>query len=321
MNIETKNRIKAYKNALPHMKERVMAVAMLLVISVTMMTSATFAWVTLSRSPEVSGLATTLAANGNLEIALSDIDGLEPDRTAVGDGDKDITQSNLTWGNLVNLAHESYGLEYITLRPSVLNTGSLEDSPLYAVTYGADGRIDDIALDFAFTNYQHSQIEGGTGSFVAPTGGTKYGVRAISSVKATSSGAQSDLFALTSAVNKNTADATMGFTNLYNNRGYIESITKLAGIYITYRIDDKDQDCSAQITAIYNMMADFNDVLNKVGKTVLSAANLHHFMYCDKLNSDDDSTNNIVFVPFTMEQLNAGTVTRAETLPLPAILY
>lgn len=308
MNIETKNRIKAYKNALPHMKERVMAVAMLLVISVTMMTSATFAWVTLSRSPEVSGLATTLAANGNLEIALSDIDGLEPDRTAVGDGDKDITQSNLTWGNLVNLAHESYGLEYITLRPSVLNTGSLEDSPLYAVTYGADGRIDDIALDFAFTNYQHSQIEGGTGSFVAPTGGTKYGVRAISSVKATSSGAQSDLFALTSAVNKNTADATMGFTNLYNNRGYIESITKLAGIYITYRIDDKDQDCSAQITAIYNMMADFNDVLNKVGKTVLSAANLHHFMYCDKLNSDDDSTNNIVFVPFTMEQLNVGTV-------------
>ena len=71
---ETQKRIKAYQKALPYMKERVMAVALLFVMSISMMASATFAWVTLSRSPQISGLATTVATNGNLEIALSDKD-------------------------------------------------------------------------------------------------------------------------------------------------------------------------------------------------------------------------------------------------------
>ena len=101
---ETQRRIRAYKRALPHMKERVIAVALLLAMSISMMSSATFAWLTLSRSPEVSGLATTIATNGNLEIALSDKDGLEPDKTAVGDGGQDVKLSNVTWGNLINLS-------------------------------------------------------------------------------------------------------------------------------------------------------------------------------------------------------------------------
>lgn len=305
---ETQKRIKAYQKSLPHMKERVMAVAMLLVIAITVMVSSTFAWITLSRAPEVAGLATTIATNGNLEIALSDVDGLAPDVTAVGDGAKDILQRNLTWGNLVNLAHENYGLQYITLRPSVLNTSSLEESPLYAVTYGADGRIDNVALDFAFTNYKPSQVAGGAGTFVAE-GSTKYGVRAISSVKATSSAAQSDLYALTNAVSRNTAKATMDFQTLYNNRSYIDSITKLAGVYITYRINDTDQDCSDYISPIYKMMVEFDGVLGQVGETVLSVANLQHFMYCDKLNSDEDPANDMVYTPFTLEQLRSGTVT------------
>ena len=68
---ETQRRIKAYKAALPGLRERVIAVALLLAMSVAMMTSATFAWITLSRAPEVSGVSTTVAANGNLEIALA----------------------------------------------------------------------------------------------------------------------------------------------------------------------------------------------------------------------------------------------------------
>ena len=46
---ETQRRIQAYKRALPHMKERVMAVALLFVISISMMVSASFEWITLSR--------------------------------------------------------------------------------------------------------------------------------------------------------------------------------------------------------------------------------------------------------------------------------
>ena len=83
---ETQKRIREYKKALPHLKERVIAVAILLAISVTMITSVSFAWMTISRAPEVNGLATTISTNGNLEIALSDVDGLAPDASAVGDG-------------------------------------------------------------------------------------------------------------------------------------------------------------------------------------------------------------------------------------------
>ena len=72
---ETQRRSKAYKAALPGLRERVIAVALLLAMSVAMMTSATFAWLTISRAPEVSGMSTTVAANGNLEIALAPGDG------------------------------------------------------------------------------------------------------------------------------------------------------------------------------------------------------------------------------------------------------
>lgn len=296
------------------MKERVTAVALLLVMSVTMLASASFAWITLSKAPEVSGLATTVTTNGNLEIALSDTDGLEPDPTAVGDGGQAVTLSNLTWGNLINLSDPSYGLEDITLRPAVLNSGSLKDSPLYAVTYGADGRIDDIALDFAFTNYQKSQIEGAGGSFVVSDNGTQYGVRAISSVKASSAGATSDLLAMSRNAESNLAKAKDAFRTLYWNKNYVDSITKLAGIYITYRINDTDQDCSAYITPLYNMMQEFGGVLDQVGQTVLAVANLQHYLYCDKLNSDDDPANNLTYVPFTLAQLDSGTVSDSGTL-------
>ncbi|MBE6939746.1 MAG: hypothetical protein E7457_02850 [Ruminococcaceae bacterium] len=306
---ETQRRIREYQKALPHMKERVVAIMLLLVMSVTMLASASFAWITLSRAPEVSGLATTVSTNGNLEIALSDTDGLEPDATAVGDGGQAVTLSNLTWGNLINLSDPSYGLDEITLRPAVLNSGSLEDSPLYAVTYGADGRIDDIALDFAFTNYQQSQIEGAGGAFVAPNNGIQYGVRAISSVQADTTGANADLLALSNSMAKNLLATNNSFKALYGNNEYIDAITKLAGIYITYRINDTDQNCSSHIKPLYEMMREFGLVLDQMGQTVLSAANLQHYLYCDKLNGDEDPANNLTYVPFTLTQLHSGTTT------------
>ena len=310
---ETQRRIRAYKRALPHMKERVIAVALLLAMSVSMMSSATFAWLTLSRSPEVSGLATTIATNGNLEIALSDKDGMEPDKTAVGDGGQDVKLSNVTWGNLINLSDSSYGLEDITLRPATLNTGSLDESPLYAVTYGADGRMEDIATDFAFTSYKTSEL-GGKGQFVVPTGGAhSYGVRAVSSVKATTAGAESDLLALSNLVNKAQAKSVMDFQNLYGNRSYIEPITKLAGVYISYRISDKDEDCTAYIKPIYGMMQEFASLLDQVGETVLAIANLQHYLYCDKVNSDKDPSNDLTFTQFKLTDLHTGTATDTQT--------
>lgn len=295
---ETQKRIKAYERALPHMKERVTAIAMLLVVSISMLISSSFAWITLSRSPEVVGMETTFATNGNLEIALSDIDGLEPDDTAVGDGGQDVRLSNVTWGNLVNLSSASYGLDQLTLRPAILNSGSLSKSPLYSVTYGEDGRIADIISDFAFTNYETK--DGASAFFVPENGQTKYGVRAVSSVTYSSVSGDAQLMNLNNAVSRALTLATVDFQTLYGNKDYMNSITNLAGVYLSYRMDDVDQDCTGYVEIIYTMMCDYYDTLNLVGDALVAIANLHHFVYCNQ--------NNETYNAFTRDELNAGTV-------------
>ena len=224
------------------MKERVMAVALLFVMSISMMASATFAWITLSRSPQISGLATTVATNGNLEIALSDKDGLDPDPTAPGDSNGDITETNLKWGNLINLSHNDYGLSNLTLRPAVLNSGSLLTEPLYSVKYANDGRISSVISDFAYTNYS---TKDGANAFLVPES-VEYGVRAISSVKSTELDTERpELLTLGDAVKQAYYKADNSFKALWNNKTYMNSITGLAGVYLQYRIDDTDQDCSS----------------------------------------------------------------------------
>ena len=96
---ETKKRIAEYKKKLPKLKEKVLATALLVVLAFAMATTSTFAWLVLSRAPEVTGATTALAANGNLEIALVGPDGAEPLSSAVGDSQLPIAQRNLTWGN------------------------------------------------------------------------------------------------------------------------------------------------------------------------------------------------------------------------------
>lgn len=309
---ETQKRIRAYKRALPHMRERVTAVLLLLVMSISMLTSATFAWITLSRSPEVSGLGTTIATNGNLEIALSDTDGLQPDESAIGDGGQDVTLSNLTWGNLVNLSHESYGLEKLTLRPAILNSGSLLDSPLYSVEYGSDGRITKLISDFAFTNY--GTKDGVSAFFVPENGETAYGVRAISSVTYSSVTGDAMLIGLSSSVTNNQGYAIQSFQQLYGNKNYMSSITGLAGVYLQYRMQDVDQNCNDYVEVLYKMFDEYEDTLILVGDTLLAMANLHHFVYCNK--------NNETYTAFTLEQLNTGvvqTVLAAEGITLSAM--
>ena len=175
---ETQRRIREYKKALPHLKERVIAVAILLAISLTMITSVSFAWMTISRAPEVNGLATTISTNGNLEIALSGAEGLAPADSAVGDGSGSVLETNLKWGNLVNLSNAAYGLDKITLRLASLSKRNLTTNPIYSVQYGEDGRlVTQHTNDFAFTNYNGTVFE------VPENSSIRYGVRAVSSVK------------------------------------------------------------------------------------------------------------------------------------------
>lgn len=294
---ETQKRIKAYQAALPYMKERVMAVALLFVMSISMMASASFAWVTLSRNPEISGLATTVATNGNLEIALSDKDGLEPDPTAPGDSNGDITETNLKWGNLINLSHNDYGLSNLTLRPAVLNSGSLLTEPLYSVKYANDGRISSVISDFAYTNYS---TKDGANAFLVPES-VEYGVRAISSVKSTELDTERpELLTLGDAVKQAYYKADNSFKALWNNKTYMNSITGLAGVYLQYRIDDTDQDCSSYVDIVNEMYGEFRNTLLLTGEIFVASANVYHYVYCN----DNQQT----FVPFTADDLYSGKI-------------
>ena len=171
------------------------AICMLLVASI-MVVSSTYAWFTLSTAPEITGISTSVGANGNLEMALlngsengaADTDtyaDLNRIKSAVGDSSavagKSVTASNITWGNLVDLSNASYGLEQIKLMPAALSVQNA-DAGSYKVdlttllgtpAYGADGRVVDISGK-TYTGTWNTDANSWAYSET-----TQYGVRAI----------------------------------------------------------------------------------------------------------------------------------------------
>ena len=212
---DTAKRIRAYKAALPGLKERLAAVALLMVVSTVMMISATFAWITLSRAPEVTGINTTISGNGNLEIALSDKDGLAPDEFDVDESltkGVNVTLSNLEWGNLINLSDPSYGIDNLALRPAQLNTANLLGSPLWGAVYAEDGRITALDSNYAYAMFNGTEFKTSN----------EYGVRAIASYTATISDSTQAKYkemrdavqAASSVVNQKYADVIKNFDSL-----------------------------------------------------------------------------------------------------------
>lgn len=163
------------------------AICMLLVASI-MVVSSTYAWFTLSTAPEITGISTSVGANGNLEMALlntATYADMTTIKSAVGDSSavagKSVTVSNITWGNLVNLDDQSYGLGQIKLMPAALSVqeagaGSYKvdlTTLLGTPVYGADGRVVDIS------GRTYTGTWNGTDSWAYNETQTQYGVRAI----------------------------------------------------------------------------------------------------------------------------------------------
>lgn len=283
---ETQKRIKAYKAALPDLKERVMAMALMLVMSMAMMTSATFAWLTISRAPELTNVATTLASNGNLEIALVPVDGAKPADSKVGDTNLPIVERNLTWGNLVNLSDASYGLENLTLRPAQLNTSALADSPLYAATYGQDGRIIRLSSNFDYTAWIPPQGEV-PGYFGVST---NYGVRAVSSTQAVAEmGFASAAIKKQQAATDANQQAGTAFQNIAGNKTYMEGLAKMMGIHMTATLNRTQTDSAAQkfryptveskyVDQLLAMYQDFAKAFDLEAQAMAEALNLQLFM-------------------------------------------
>ena len=234
---ETQRRIKAYQELLPSLRERVIAVAILLAMSASMLSSASFAWLTISRNPEVTNISTNIAANGNLEVALASGDGSQaPGESAVGDSaaatGQSVVGANVTWGNLINLADPSYGLEHLTLRPAELNTADLLYAPLNAAVYKKDGRVSGLANNFAYTSWIDPEVEGAQGYFGEATG---LGVRGISSVKreVTAYTETADSYRA-NAVTANSEAARMynGITTAEDGR-WMEVLARMMGVHMS----------------------------------------------------------------------------------------
>lgn len=163
------------------LKNRIYPAAALLVVSAILLAQVTYAWFTLSTSPEVSDITTVLGANGSLEIALATEEHLTSLATNNMYEKGAYTQratgvlsvDNTMWGNIVDLDDEFYGFNQLTLKPTSLNIidNAVQDSPITVPKYGRDGRIAYLSNSSASAVYDEKSKSYLVGS--AP----QYGVR------------------------------------------------------------------------------------------------------------------------------------------------
>ena len=197
-------------------KSKLVAAVCMLLVSCIMMVSSTYAWFTLSTAPEVTGITTAVGANGNLEMAL--LPGMKDAATAyssaaeamaaIGNavGNESTLAANTTWGNLVDLSDEGYGLNKITLYPAQMvptAEGKLPTNYLGTPKYGADGRFDGLGYTASAAIYNAGAF--GTTGFGVRAIGTSSGMSALelayrSALAAANNAADSALAAAKSAV-------------------------------------------------------------------------------------------------------------------------
>lgn len=260
------------------MRERLGAAGLGLLIAGTVAVSASFAWITLSRAPEVTGIATTLSGNGSLEIALSNEDGTLPEEYDIDEGVQartDVVSSNLQWGNLVNLADESYGIDNLALRPAQLNTANLLSSPLWGASYGEDGRITKLDSNYAYAKYKD-------GDFITSN---KLGVRAIATyTTAISDASQAEYVRVRDAV----SDAHQAVNAAYGNskKGVAAKFSPLGTMVSKYAQDKLDNanpgtNLAPYLTDVIPLYETVQKVMEKQKDAYVALANLQNYLHAN----------------------------------------
>lgn len=242
------------KKSFGNMKKKLMgAVCMLLVASI-MMISATYAWFTLSTAPEITGITTSVGANGNLEMALlsGNVNALTTQEGGVASSMAVVADkvANLTWGNLVDLSDDSYGLQSISLKPARFNTtGNWATGNLLSIpVYGADGRVKDLANDTQASGKYNA--ENNTWENVDPM---PVGVRAIGTndnLTAQQSGLMSAKAAYNSKISEAQSTIRQALSN--NAQGLANAVTQLA-------MSSSDATITAENEAAINSMITATD--------------------------------------------------------------
>lgn len=307
---ETERRIQRYEARLPRVREKIFASLALFGLALSMLTVATFSWITLSVAPEAGNITTTIAANGNLEIALVDADATIPSESLVGDGDaaNSIQKRNIAWGNLINLSDPAYGLDKITLRPASLNTADLLNEPLFAATYTLDGRVTRLNSDFKYTAYNPK-----TSTFDQSN---NRGIRAISYVEYEKVSFEDPLMAgylesIKDATNL-VREARLSFNGIgAKDSTIMDPVVGLIGTY-TNTILAKNGDpetgapwtcANADVEGFYNLLAYVDqNVINKLGEAFMMIFEIYQ---TQTDNLKDKSGLAVNYTPKKFENLDA----------------
>ncbi|MBQ6718937.1 MAG: hypothetical protein IJN20_01120 [Oscillospiraceae bacterium] len=158
-----------------------------LLLCLILLLAASYAWMIMSLSPEITNIDTNVGANGSLEIALlSEKTYADPllIRTVIGDSAvaQDAMESNLSWGNVIELADERYGMTQLSLHPARLNLSATEsgnrilgDNLLKVAEFGVDGRINVLSADTVSALYEEN-------AFRYYVENQRYGIRAIGTI-------------------------------------------------------------------------------------------------------------------------------------------
>lgn len=301
-------RIEEYRNRLPHLKERLTAAVLILLVGVIMFTTVSFAWITLSVNPEVSNITTSVASNGNLEIALaggSRYNPIVPGPSKVGDANLPLAEGNLTWGNMINLSDPSYGLGNLVLRPASLNKDDLLNSPLYGADYTETGRQDGFITSFRYAKWQSTNPDDKNAPWEFMIS-DDLGVRAISSTQmAESSGYAYSLQLKIDAAMQANSDAQNAYLAITQNydivdgteKPFLEALATVMGAYMTANMNATQSDNESLINATMDkedmeafrdLFRAFDKVLETEREAMLAMANLQLFI----LNQGDTSKYN-----------------------------
>lgn len=285
MTTETRQRIRAYKRMLPDLRERVIAVALLLAMSASMLGTASYAWLTLSKSPEIRGMNSTVAANGNLEIALATGDGSKtPDESEVGDSsayqDQTLTGANITWGNLVNLADPSYGLENLILRPAQLNENNLLNSPLSSAAYTKDGRVEKLTTSFKYTSWIIPEEDDEVPYFGLAQG---LGVRAVSSTKISANSFEGKVENMIQEVEGLNTTARSKFVGITDNQDWMKSLANMMTVHMNANLNGEAEYKNAEVSMtdvqnLVDMYIDFESAFDAELNAMTELVNLQLYL-------------------------------------------
>lgn len=254
-----------------HIKKKLTAAILMLLISSIMTVTSTYAWFTLSTAPEVKGIQTTIGGNGNLEIALANAKTWgDPTKVqTLTTTSESIVETNASWGNLIDVSPEvtingkvdNYGIEKLTLSPAALKKSGTQveaSSVLSVPKYGADGRVSELTAAM-FGTYNSADS-----SFTMSS--TDYGVRAIG-ISAAMTSRQSNYMNAKSSVNSSVnLTKQESSTGLQSNGGTLGNVAVKLATGDTNTVEFTTED----ITAIMSLLTDTRTAAENIDDAILS---------------------------------------------------